>query len=312
MERVGMNNNRRLLGLIAAGLLMVAPVAAHAAGEAHFATPEAALASLQAALKAGDTAALERLFGSDHRDLVTTGEADTDAANYAQAAARLDTFAALDPVADDRRVVLVGADAWPFPIPLMRDKSGWFFDSAQGADELLNRRIGENEIHAMQVMAAFGPAERQYAAADHNSDGVTQYAQRLASTPGSHDGLYWPDSPGSAASPWGPLIAASDIDISKRSAGDPYHGYRFRILTRQGASAKGGAHDYVVNGRMIAGYALLGYPADYGDSGVMSFIVNQDGTIYEADLGADTAKIGAAMTAFDPGKGWVAVPYPDE
>ena len=196
------------------------------------------------------------------------------------------------------------------PIPIVRAGDRWRFATEEGADEIVNRRIGGNERNAIYVLRAYLDAQRAYAARDRDGDGVLQYAQKLASTPGKHDGLYWPAdaAKGEEASPFGPLIAESAAYLKGHTAGDPYRGYHFRILTRQGKSAPGGAYSYVINGRMIAGFAMVAYPAEYGKSGVMTFIVSHNGKVYEKDLGKDSAAIGAKMTTFDPGAGWKEVP----
>jgi hypothetical protein len=227
----------------------------------------------------------------------------------AQAAAQLEAFRVLDERGNDRRVLLMGPQAWPVPIPLVRAGAAWRFATEEGVEELLNRRIGGNERNAIQVLRAYLDAQRQYASSDRDGDGVLQYAQKLASTPGKQDGLYWPADAdkGEEVSPLGPLIAESAPYLKGNKKGVPYHGYRFHILTRQGKSAPGGAYGYIINGRMIAGFAMVAYPAEYGASGVMTFIVNHNGKIYEKDQGKNTAEIGAKMTSFEPVKGWKEV-----
>ena len=299
----------RLLAFAGLGLLLLQPLAAHAAPAQNFTTPEAAVAAFRAALQAGNADALVRIAGSDFKGLVVSGEPDVDKATYAQAAHRFDNFYTLNADGPDRRIMVFGAEAWPFPAPLVKSDKGWHFDFAAGEQELINRRIGRNELETIEVMRAFVTAQQDYAAADRDGDGVRQYAEALASAPGRHNGLYWPAhvAKGEAQSPWGPLVAQSDIDTATRQRGEPFHGYRYRILTAQGAHAKGGAYSYIINGHMVAGYGLIAWPAAPGDSGVMSFIVNQDGVVYQRDLGKDGASIGAAMTSFDPGEGWTPV-----
>jgi hypothetical protein len=293
------------IALLAALLL---PLAAQAAEQQTFSAPEGAVEALIAALKANDEVALVALVGDKHKSLVVTGDAAYDSAKRAEAAALLGTFHALDDSVADRRVLLIGPQAWPFPIPLVREGKVWRFATEQGAQEIFNRRIGENELNAIRVLRAYVAAQQEYASVDRDGDGVPQYAQKLASTPGKFDGLYWPAdaSKGDEMSPFGPLIAESSAYLGKHQSGDPYRGYRFRILTRQGKSAPGGAYSYVINGRMVAGFAMVAYPAAYGESGVMTFVVNSAGRIFEKDLGKDTRLIGAQMTTFDPGAGWKA------
>jgi DUF2950 family protein len=285
------------------------PVVATGAEQKMFATPDAAVDALLAALKADDDAALVAIFGDKHKTLIVTPDRAANSANRARAVAAMQTYRLLEERGKDRRVLLIGDQAWPLPIPLVRVGEEWRFATEQGEDELVNRRIGANERSAITVLRAYLDAQKDYAARDRNGDGVLQYAQRLASTPGKHDGLYWPADAAKReeASPFGPLVAESAAYLKGRQAGDPYRGYHFRILTRQGKSAPGGAYSYVINGRMIAGFAMVAYPAQYGESGVMTFIVSHNGKIFEKDLGKNSAETGAKMTAFDPGAGWKEV-----
>jgi hypothetical protein len=288
--------------------LLALPLSVIAAEQKTFPTPEAAVDALQAALKANDQAALVAIFGDKQKDAIGSDDPAQDAVARAKAAAALETYRLLEARGDDRRVLLMGEQAWPLPIPLVKTASAWRFATEEGVEELVNRRIGGNERSAIRVARAYVDAQRRFAAADRDGDGVLQYAQKLGSSPGKHDGLYWPADPakGEEESPFGPLIAETVADPSARKAGEPYHGYHFRILTRQGKGAPGGAYGYVINGRMIAGFAMVAYPHDYGRSGVMSFIVNHNGKVYERDLGPNTEKAAAKMTAFDPA-GWKEV-----
>ena len=206
-------------------------------------------------------------------------------------------------------MLVIGDEAWPVPIPLVRTGDRWRFATEEGADEIVNRRIGGNERNAIYVLRAYIDAQRAYAARDRDGDGVLQYAQKLASAPGKRDGLFWPadTAKGEEASPFGPLVAESSAYVKGHVAGDPYRGYHFRILTRQGKNAPGGAYSYVINGRMIAGFAMVAYPAVHGATGVMTFIVSHNGKVFEKDLGKDSAAIGAKMAAFDLGAGWKEV-----
>ena len=285
-------------------LLLALPFAVAAADQRTFPTPEAAVDALAAALKSNDEAALLELFGAKYKDVISTGSPADDAGRRAQASAWLATFRALDESAPDRRILLVGEKAWPFPIPLVRESGSWRFATERGVDEMLNRRVGRNERNALYVLQQYVDAQRQYASRDRDGDGVLQYAAKLGSSPGKYDGLYWPAGRNEEQSPFGPLIAESAAYSAGRAKGDAYHGYHFRILTRQGPAAAGGAYNYVINGRMVAGFAMVAYPSQYGESGVMTFIVNQNGTIFEKDLGASTTAIAEKMTAFDPGPGW--------
>jgi len=294
-----------LLASLLASLLM-APLLSYAAEQRTFATPSAALEALMGALKANDDAALFALFGDKHKNVVTSGDAAYDRARRAEAVTWLSTFNALEESSPQRVQLLIGAQAWPFPIPLVREGNSWRFATEQGVEEILNRRVGYNERSAIGVLRAYVAAQQEYASVDRNNDGVLQYAQKLASAPGKFDGLYWAadTSRGETPSPFGPLIAESSAYLAGHKQGDPYRGYHFRILTAQGKSAPGGAYSYVINGRMVAGAAMVAYPAAYGDTGVMTFIVNSAGKLFEKDLGKNTVGVASKMTTFDPGPGW--------
>ena len=290
-------------------LLLAFPLATFAAEQKTFATPDAAVEAFMAALKANDDAALIAIFGAEHKGLVVTPDDAADAATRAKFLAALQAFRVLDVRGPDRRVLLIGDQAWPFPVPLVKDKGAWRFATEDGADEILNRRIGGNERSAIVVLRAYIDAQRQYASRDRDGHGVLQYAQKLGSTPGKRDGLYWPAdaAKGEESSPFGPLVAESAPYLEGHKPGDAYRGYHFKILTRQGKNAPGGAYNYIINGRMIAGFALVAYPAQYGESGVMTFMVSNNGRIYERDLGRNSTTIGLNMTTFDPGPGWKEV-----
>jgi hypothetical protein len=294
---------------LALALIVAVPLAAAAAPQETFATPEAAVDALMAALKADNDSAMVAIFGEEHKDLILTSDRAASSATRAKILAAMQTLRVLQASNPDRRVLLIGAEAWPVPIPIVRAGARWRFATEEGEDEIVNRRIGGNERNAIYVLRAYVDAQRAYAARDRDGDGVLQYAQKLASAPGKHDGLYWPADAAKAeeASPFGPLIAESAAYLKGHTAGDAYRGYHFRILTRQGKSAPGGAYNYVINGRMIAGFAMVAYPAEYAKSGVMTFIVSHNGKVYEKNLGKDSTAIGAKMSAFDPGAGWKEV-----
>jgi hypothetical protein len=291
-------------------LLLAVPLLVSAAEQKTFATPDEAVNALMAALKADDDAALISIFGDTHRGLVASPDRAANSVTRARALAAMQTFRMLEDSGADKRILLIGDQAWPFPIPLVKTAAGWRFATELGEDELVNRRIGANERNAIFVLKAYLDAQKEYASRDRNGDGVLQYAQRLGSTLGKQDGLYWPAdaTKGEELSPFGPLVAESSAYLKGRKAGDPYRGYHFKILTRQGKSAPGGAYSYVINGRMIAGFAMVAYPAQYGESGVMTFIVSHNGKVFEKNLGKNSGEIGANMSAFDPGSGWKEVP----
>ncbi len=293
----------------ALALLVAVPLAAAAAPQQTFATPAEAVDALMAALKADDDAAMIAIFGEEHKNLVTSPDRAASSATRAKILAAMQAFRVLDESGKDRRVLVIGDRAWPMPIPIVRVGERWRYATEEGAEEIVNRRIGGNELSAIHVLRAYLDAQRVYASRDRDGDGVLQYAQRLASTPGKHDGLFWPAdaAKGEEESPFGPLIAESSAYLKGHTEGDAYRGYHFRILTRQGARAPGGAYSYVINGRMIAGFAMVAYPAAWGESGVMTFVVSNNGKVYQKDLGKDSAAIGAKMAAFDPGAGWKEV-----
>lgn len=306
MKSYGIKTGLNRMALL---LMLAMPLAAMAADQQTFATPEAAVDSLIAALKADDGNALVSIFGDKYKDLIFTGDQANDTARHAEAAAKLAAFHALQERGSDGRILMMGVEAWPVPIPLVREGGVWRFASEQGVQEILNRRIGGNERSAIEVQRAYLEAQRQYASLDRDGDGVLQYAQKLGSAPGKQDGLYWPadTAKGEELSPFGPLVAESAAYLTGHKKGDPYRGYHFKILTSQGKSAPGGAYNYIINGRMIAGFAMVAYPASYGDTGVMSFIVSHNGRIYEKDLGENSKKLGASMTRFNPDKSWKEV-----
>ena len=300
---------RNFLTRLALALIVAAPLAAAAAPQETFATPEAAADALMAALKADSDPAMIAIFGEDHKDLVVNSDRAAASATRAKILAAMQTLKVLQAPSPDRRILVIGDQAWPLPIPLVRSGDRWRFATEEGEEEIINRRVGANERSAIHVLHAYLDAQRKYAARDRDGDGVLQYAQKLASTPGKHDGLYWPAdaAKGEEASPFGPLIAESAAYLQGHKTGDAYRGYHFRILTRQGGNAPGGAYNYVINGRMIAGFAMIAFPAEYDRTGVMTFIVSHNGKVYEKDLGKDTAAIGAGIKAFDPGPGWKEV-----
>ena len=300
-----------LLRRLALGLALVLalPLAALAAVQQTYATPEAAIEALMAALKADSDEAMVAIFGEEHRDLVTQSDRAASSANRAKILAAMQTLRVLREPSPDRRVLVIGDKAWPLPIPIVRKGDRWRFASEEGEDEIINRHIGGNERNAIYALRAYVDAQRAYAAVDRDGDGVFQYATKVGSTPGKRDGLFWDADPakGEEPSPLGPLFAESAAYLEGHKAGDPFRGYRFKILTRQGPNAPGGAYSYIINGRMIAGFAMVAYPAEYGRSGVMSFIVSHNGKVYEKNLGEGSTRIGGAMTTFNPGAGWKEV-----
>jgi hypothetical protein len=304
-----------LVSCLSLMLALVAPVAVHAAeiGQT-FATPEAAVAAFAAATEAKDTNALQAIFGPAAADIENPDQVQA-AREFEDFAAALDTTNQLVHESDTNCVLEVGDQSWPFPIPLVKQADGqWFFDTEAGKEEILNRRIGRNELSTLRSVRAYVEAQRDYAGSDRVGNGVLQYAQKIISSPGLKDGLYWPTNLDGEISPLGPLVAHAqatgyeDAGKSDGTAPEPYHGYYFKILTRQGKHAPGGKYDYIINGNMIGGFALVAWPAEYGNSGIMTFIVNQQGLVYQKDLGAKTGKLAPAIEKYDPDSTWELSP----
>jgi hypothetical protein len=297
---------------LALALLLAIPLAATAAPQETYATPEAAVDALMAALTADSDPAMVAIFGDEHKDLVVDPDHAVSSGTRAKILAAMQALRVLQEPGVDRRVLVIGDEAWPFPIPIVRVGDRWRFATEEGKDELVIRRIGHNELNAIAVLHAYIDAQREYATRDRDGDGVLQFAQKIASSPGKHDGLYWPAdaAKGEEASPFGPLLAENAAYLKGHVVGDAYRGYYFRVLTRQGKNAPGGAYNYVINGRMLAGFAMVAYPAEYGRSGVMTFVVSHNGKVYEKNLGKDSAAVGSRMTTFDPGSGWKEVALP--
>ncbi len=278
-----------------------------------FSSPVAAVKALAEAAQIGDRATVDAIFGPDVKKLLS-GDPKQDALEFAAFAKSLGAYAQLVQKSDDQFILDIGDQNWPFPIPLVKKSGVWHFDAAAGQEEIVNRRVGEDELNAIGVCRTYLAAQREYASVDRNGDGVFEFAQKLHSTPGHKDGLYWPAASDEETSPFGPLIAEVHAEGygGKTAEGQPqpFKGYRFKILTAQGASAPGGAYNYIINGHLIAGFALVAYPAHWGESGVMTFIVNQWGKVYERNLGAESAEIAMAMTDFDPDPDWTELTAP--
>lgn len=282
-------------------------LAADNSGQATYSSPQQAVDALVTAAKSGDRKQILDVLGPKGRDVASSGDAVADAAGRERFLTAYDAAHELKQ-GDNRATLVIGKEEFPFPIPLVSSNGAWRFDTAAGAEEILDRRIGENELTAIRVLRSFIDAQREYAEANRDGKGV-QYARRILSSDGKQDGLYWPTADGDPESPFGPLIAYARGEGYSDQTGrpTPYHGYLFRVLTAQGKDAKGGARNYIVNGRMIGGFALAAFPAEYGNSGVMTFIVNHDGAVYQADLGADTSRIAPFMMKFDPDSRWKVV-----
>jgi len=279
-----------------------------------FPTPEAAVAALKQATSTENASALRAIFGPAVADIQNPDrvQATNDFNTFTAALSETNHLVA---ASKTTYILEVGTNDWPFPVPIVKKDGGWFFDTQAGKEEILNRRIGGNELEVLQVMRAYVDAQREYASKDRDGDQVLEYAQKLASSPGKMDGLYWPPELDGEISPLGPLVADAQEEgyqLRKKARGasaenagpQPFHGYYFRILTRQGKHAPGGKYDYIINGNMIGGFALVAWPADYEQSGIMTFIVNQQGRVYQQDLGEKTEKIASKMTSYDPDPKW--------
>ncbi len=277
-----------------------------------FATPQAAVDALAAAAKAGNTNDIRAIFGPESREVVSPDavQAATAFSNFVQRASEKVAYARQS---DTNMELQLGLDAWPFPIPLVQANGQWFFDTAAGREEILNRRIGMNELAAIRVCHAYVEAQQEFASQSRNGDGVLEYAQHFRSSTNTHDGLYWHVEPGEEPSPFGPLIVQSHDEGYRRANKilatnlAPYRGYCFQILTRQGSHAPAGKYDYIINGHMLAGFALVAWPAEWANSGVMTFIVNQQGKVYQKNLGPKTGAIASGMSTYDPDDTWKAV-----
>ncbi len=280
--------------------------AATEAAQKTFASPDDAAKSLQEAAKAGNHDTLIAIFGPGSQDVIFSGDAAQDKTSLENFTAAYATMNRWRKQTDGSEVLYLGADNNPFPIPLKKNSAGqWYFDTTAGKDEILSRRIGDNELAAMEVIAAMADAQAEYFSQQH--DGVKQYAQKFMSDEGKQNGLYWKSPEGRPKSPLGPLAAyaaATEGFTPEANKQQPFHGYFYRILTKQGADAKGGAKNYVVNGKMTGGFAFVAYPEKYGDTGIMTLIVDQSGIVYEKNLGKETIELAKAMTEFNPDKTW--------
>lgn len=289
--------------------LLLLPACLPAAGEQVFNSPQAAVDALKTAVETKNTNALHAIFGPAAHGLVSADIVEA-AAERQLFMRRLQEKITLVPLSDSKQTLELGADGWPFPIPLVKEDSQWRFDTAAGKEEILNRRIGENELGAIAVCRAYVEAQREYAGEDRNGQGILEYAQHLRSTPGTHDGLYWSTRTGDEVSPLGPLVAHARFEGYRHKTRiltdeqSPYHGYYFKILTRQGKHAPAGKYNYIINAHMIAGFAMVAWPAQWGNTGIMTFIVNQQGKVYQKNLGPKTDSLAPAMSTYDPDATW--------
>jgi hypothetical protein len=299
---------RRIARIIicALGLAFIAPTGSFAAVQQSFESPQAGVTALIKAVKTNDEPGLRAIFGAGGSKLLSSGDSVADVRNLAAFSKSYDEANKVVLEGEAQATLVIGKDEWPMPIPLVKYPDGWRFDTAKGRDEILKRRIGRNELDTMQVCLAIVDAEREYASRHLDSDGVPVYTPRFTSSPGKHDGLYWPTESNETPSPLGVLLASAADEGYARPGilrHEPYHGYYYRILT-QGEDAQNGTQSYIVKGKMIGGFAVIAYPARYGASGVKSFLVNHDGVIYEKDLGRNTKAVASAIATFNPGAVW--------
>jgi len=273
-----------------------------------FASPEEAVNAFVAAVKADDKKELQDILGPGGKELVSSGDELADKVGCEKFLKAYDEMNKLEKTSAGEMLLHIGKGDWPLPIPIVQKGNIWVFDTMAGKEEILNRRIGRNELNVIEVLHAYVDAQFEYASNDRIGDGVAQFAQKIISTEGKHDGLYWKAKEGEEMSPLGPFVAqAAKEGYAEKVEGSslsPFHGYYYKILKGQGKNATGGAYDYVVKGKMILGFALVAYPAQYGNSGIMTLIVNQEGIIYEKNLGKNTVSIAKAMKKFNPDKTW--------
>jgi len=295
------------VGWVVAGAL-VAILGGCSKPAAEYASPDEAVSALIGALRPTvDKDKLKQILGSEGDEITNSGDEVADKNNADEFLKSYDKKHKLQANADGDIELIVGENDWPMPIPIVKNDDGkWSFDAAEGKDEVLRRRVGKNELETIQVMKAIVDAQRDYAHLDPDNDGLHEYAKHLLSTPGKKDGLFWETKAGEPQSPLGPLVADAAEEgyrasETNRSARRPFHGYYFKLLTAQGPHAKGGEQDYMLGGKLIGGFAVVAWPATYRNSGVMTFITNHDGVVYEKDMGADA---GPSVTRFDPGDGW--------
>jgi hypothetical protein len=280
-----------------------------ASAQQSYKSPDEAIDALVVAAKAGDQKAIVEILGSRGSDIASSGDPVADEGTRQRFVATYDAKHQVTMDGDDKATLVIGPEDFPFPIPVIRKGVLWQFDTAAGRREILYRRIGRNELDAIQACLAYVDAQNDYAEKDRTGAGGGTYAQRIISSPGKKDGLYWPTSQADDASPLGELVARATAENYRVEGGrTPFHGYYFKVLTAQGPAAPGGALSYIVNGKMIGGFALVAYPAIYRNSGVMTFIVNQDGEVFQSDLGRHTAQLAERMTAFDPDSDWKKIP----
>lgn len=293
------------LGLIFAFIISSTPASA----QKMFSSPEEAVKAAIAAARSNNDKELLAIFGAQAKEILFSGDPVADKQRRAEFVAAYDQANRLSTDGEDR-ILIAGKQDWPFPIPIVKKGQSWMFDTEQGKQEVLNRRIGGNELFTIQTMLAIVDAEREYAMKDRDRNGLLEYAQKFLSDPGKKNGLYWEAKAGEPESPLGPIMVqarSQGYGAKITTAPGPYHGYNYRILTAQGKDAPGGAYSYFVKGKMIGGFAVVAYPAEYGNSGIMTFIVNYDGKVFQKNLGPNTAAAAKSMKEYNPDKTWTEV-----
>ena len=307
-----MRAQHHFMPALAVAALLLGPSCSRTSTQSKFATPDDAAKALMQALKTDNMEQITAIFGREALEAVASGDAVSDKQDRDVVRLAMEQSWRWAPLGPDRQELIVGDEQWPFPVPLAKSGDQWVFDSEAGKQEVIARRIGRNELGVIDLCRWYVDLQKEYAADPHDGKQAGLYAQRLRSTPGHQDGLYWETNPDEKPSPLGDLAAqaAEEGYAKNQTEGSPFWGYRFRILTAQGASAPGGKKNYVVNGDMPGGFALVAYPAKYGSSGVMTFIVNQDGVVYQKDLGKDTLSLAAKMTEYNPDNSWTSVEMP--
>jgi len=286
------------------GMADAGEVKSHSSKQQSFTMPDEAVLALVAAIRTDDTKRIHQILGPGSSKLIHSGDTVADNQARDRFVAAFDLRWKIERNGATKATLLLGENDWPLPFPLVKTGTQWRFDAKSGEEEILNRHIGRNELAAIQVCLAYVDAQREYALKDSDNNGIHDYAMKLDSTPGVKDGLYWPTQAGESPSPLGPLVAKAKTEGYGSTLSAPYHGYLYKVMTGQGKDAPGGAYDYIVNGKMIGGFALVAYPARWGVSGIMTFIVNHDGVVFQNNLGNNTVEISSRMTHFNPDSTW--------
>ena len=303
---------RRTLMLTIGIAFAIAGLISSAGAQQRFKTPDEAAEALAAAARAGDSKGVIAVLGPDAIDIVSSGDAVADENTRKEFVAAYDAKHSVAADGNNPATLMLGPDNYPFPIPLVQKDGSWQFDTKAGREEILARRIGRNELAAIQVCLAYYDAQNEYSEITPKADGMAVYAWRIVSDPGKRDGLYWPRTQGEPDSPIGEAVAAATQKGYRAGTGAAFHGYRYKILTRQGSAAPGGELDYIVDGKMIGGFALVAYPAEYGNSGITTFIINHKGDVFQKDFGENTKQVASRMKSFNPDHTWKKVAEAEE